>query len=163
MKGICKRHYQSHGSSLFILAWWWPLKLDFRGASEIPPVLQGTVSQINIKIMKNIFSISSCSLTAFIYRSYTRILLLLQTSPFHYLYLPFVYTYIHTACFPFCVSPQWFLHFSWNKDNKYFKHFLLVYSLFISQWQRRNYISPKRETAKRQNRRRRQQASRQHD
>lgn len=163
---FCKRHYQSHGSSLFILAWWWPLKLNFGGASEILPVLQSTVSQINIKILKNIFSISFCSLTAFIYSSYTRILLLVQIPPylpFHYLYLFFVYTYIHTACFPFCVSPQWFLHFSWNKDNKYFKHFLLVYSLFISQWQRRKYISPKKETAKMENRKRQQQGSRQRD
>lgn len=35
-----------------------------------------------------------------------------------------------------------------TKDNEYLKHFLSVYSLFISQLQRTNYISLKRATAK---------------
>lgn len=35
-----------------------------------------------------------------------------------------------------------------TKDNEYFKHFLLDYSLFISQLLRSNYIPPKKENSK---------------
>lgn len=66
-----------------------------------------------------------------------------------------LYTSLHTDSHPsHFISPQWFFHVSCNKDNKYFKHFLFVYTLFISQLHRTNYFSPngkqRRDTRRRQ-------------